>query len=58
MPEPTAICGICDPPRHVEIGALVDHFRIVHDQIVDVERWPDGDAVVIDDTLDPEDFLP
>jgi len=36
---------------------LEDHIRVVHpDLFTPLERWPDGQVVVGDDTLTPRDF--
>jgi hypothetical protein len=53
-------CLICEDEWPDEEGGLesfVDHMRVNHpDQYEEPDRWPDGQLVVIDDTLEPEDF--
>lgn len=49
-------CQLCAPPRKVELEVLLDHLRIVHDRVFEPETWPDGELVVIDQTLEPRDF--
>ncbi len=39
------------------IAAAEEHFRVLHPDLHEaMERWPDGAPVVVDETLDPEDF--
>lgn len=40
------------------LGEMVTHLHTAHgvDLDADLERWPDGDPVVVDATLEPEDF--
>ena len=39
------------------IAAGMDHFRVMHpDTFAQIETWPDGAPVVVDGTLEPEDF--
>lgn len=56
MSETYGWCQLCEPPRRVSVEALLEHFRIVHDLDAEPERWPDGELVVIDSTLEPDDF--
>lgn len=32
------------------------HVRGAHDVVDEIETWPDGSPVVVDETLEPEDF--
>lgn len=50
-----ANCLICgDTPPDSEIW---DHLRLMHpDHWGDGERWPDGEPVIHDLTLQPDDF--
>lgn len=49
-------CNLCDPPRRIELESLLEHMRFVHDRIIEVARWPDGEPVIVDQTLEPCDF--
>jgi hypothetical protein len=35
---------------------IVDHLHDAHGIDTEVERWPDGEPVIVDMTLDPRDF--
>lgn len=48
-------CALCD--ERVLLDKIEDHVRIFHpDHYEPLERWPDGNPVIIDDTLEPEEF--
>ena len=54
-------CQLCNEP--LEVGTVEDllhHLRQFHpdrfDSDIDFERWPDGEVVVEDLTLTPQDF--
>lgn len=49
-----AICGYCR--NRVPIEMIFIHLREIHDVTPEIECWPDGNPVVIDHTLQPEDF--
>lgn len=53
-------CFICNeewPDAEGGLESAGDHIRVNHpDQYEPPERWPDGQIVVHDDTLTPEDF--
>jgi hypothetical protein len=51
-------CFICDPPAYVPDERLWDHALEVHkiDVAAELQRWPDGKPVVVDESLEPEDF--
>lgn len=49
------MCFLCDPPALIPDGDALAHFERVHPTL-GVSRWPDGKPVVIDRTLEPEDF--
>lgn len=51
-----AFCQLCQPPRRLPLDALWEHLRIVHDLDAEFAEWPDGSPVIIDSTLEPEDF--
>lgn len=51
----------CDEPIDVATAEdLLHHLRQFHpdqfDSDIDFERWPDGEVVVEDTTLEPQDF--
>ena len=48
------VCRLCQ--EEVELEAIVGHLRGAHGFDIDVEEWPDGSPVVVDDTLEPADF--
>jgi hypothetical protein len=51
------LCGDEWPDAEGGLESAVDHVRVMHpDQYQPPERWPDGQIVVHDDTLSPEDF--
>jgi hypothetical protein len=58
--ERTAHCHLCheDFPEGTTLIELTDHLRVIHpDQFGDgLATWPDGEMVIYDDTLTPEDF--
>ena len=47
-------CELC--PDRPLVDDVVTHLRDVHGEDVTIETWPDGRPVVVDLTLDPEDF--
>lgn len=52
--EPTAICAICH--ERVPVELILGHLAGAHDLDVEVETWPDGSPVIVDSTLQPDDF--
>jgi hypothetical protein len=54
---PRATCLLCQPPEEAGAGIL-EHLRIFHPEAYDdgFMRWPDGRLVVVDLTLEPDDF--
>lgn len=58
MHEPRFECHVCDPHVWLPIAEMLVHFRVEHDIDIeeDVAKWPDGEWVVVDTTLEPEDF--
>lgn len=60
-------CALCD--EHIEvhtdadtigegIAAADEHFRVLHPGVfAEIERWPDGGPVIVDDSLRTEDFI-
>lgn len=54
-----AICFVCPPGDNtVPDSEMVDHLRLIHPDVYGdgPECWPDGSVVVVDCTLEPEDF--
>jgi hypothetical protein len=53
-----ATCHLCPPGDDwVPDFDVANHLRVVHPDVNDApERWPDGQIVIHDLTLDPEDF--
>lgn len=51
---PTGICATCG--ERIPAEALLAHLRDEHGIDAEVATWPDGDPVVVDQTLEPEDF--
>jgi hypothetical protein len=52
-------CNLCSPGEpYVPDEALVDHLRLLHPDAWgdDPQLWPDGEVVVADLTLEPDDF--
>jgi hypothetical protein len=49
-------CGLCG--ERVMASELIVHLRVEHGIEEDFERWPDGEIVVHDETLEPGDFAP
>lgn len=47
-----AHCHKCH--ENVHLIDVLDHFETCH--LLKPDRWPDGDLVVVDATLEPEDF--
>lgn len=64
MPVHSFRCEICDEtiehdaPRddvYEGIEAAQRHFELYHPDVA-FDRWPDGEVVVVDNSLDPGDF--
>jgi hypothetical protein len=60
-PGETAHCHLCheDFPERTTLLELTEHLRVIHpDAFGDGPKtWPDGSLVILDDTLEPKDFL-
>ena len=40
-----------------DLQLIIDHIRVLHpDVYAEMEFWPDGQVVIHDETLTPEDF--
>ena len=51
----TARCNLCRKQMPTE--ELLEHVRLLHpDDYEPVQTWSDGQPVIIDNTLEPEDF--
>jgi hypothetical protein len=47
----------CLPCDEYVSGNLEDHFRIIHPDLgVELETWPDGAPVIVDETVEEEFF--
>ena len=53
-PEWTSTCAICGATFHPSM--LLGHLRGAHDMDVEIAEWPDGAPVIVDLTLEPDDF--
>ena len=53
-------CWVCQPAAWVDDEEIFDHLRRLHPDVWGdgPERWPDGQVVVHDMTLEPGDFTP
>jgi hypothetical protein len=40
----------------IPVEDLLGHLRGAHDMDVEIATWPDGSAVIVDETLEPKDF--
>lgn len=51
-------CFVCEPPRNLPDGDFHEHMLVAHgiDVEAEVQRWSDGQPVIVDKTLEPEDF--
>jgi hypothetical protein len=47
-------CEVCK--EKMDASEILDHLWLMHDINVEPERWEDGEVVIIDTTLEPEDF--
>jgi len=51
----TGWCFLCN--TEVASDNALDHLRLIHpDHYEEPARWPDGKRVVVDETLEPNDF--
>ena len=49
-----ARCNLCG--EHVPPELLLGHLRGAHGMDVEIATWPDGEPVIVDDSLEPADF--
>lgn len=60
MTGPAGWCELCEPPTRVDADELLEHLERCHPaeyaDAVPFATWPDGSLVVIDETLEPDDF--
>lgn len=50
-------CHLCVPEAEVPDEEILVHLAEVHGYDLDsIERWPDGEVVIHDESLTPEDF--
>jgi hypothetical protein len=60
--EPTAICAVCVTEGAAEDDArfpleeILGHLAGAHGLDIEIQCWPDGNPVVVDLTLEPDDF--
>jgi hypothetical protein len=54
--DPMKECFACK--IHCPDNKFDDHLRVYHPEWPRFERWPDGALVIVDRTLEPEDFGP
>lgn len=52
--EPTATCALCGERFPVDL--ILGHLAGAHELDIEVETWPDGSPVIVDSTLEPDDF--
>lgn len=52
--EGRAQCALCR--EWFPLEDIMGHVRGAHDLDVEVETWPDGSPVIVDQTLEPDDF--
>lgn len=58
-------CELCGHEEKPESGQMLDDVRLIDDHLQRMhpqeygdgpERWPDGEVVLEDETIDPSDF--
>lgn len=49
-------CNLCVPPQRLPIEEILMHLRVEHDLDAEIATWPDGQFVIVDETLEPSDF--
>lgn len=50
-------CLLCNEPVPDEQLADLSHLRLIHpDRFEEPILWPDGEPLIVDCTLEPEDF--
>lgn len=47
-------CALCG--EQMDFSEVIGHLRDMHEINEDFERWPDGEVVIHDGTLEPSDF--
>jgi hypothetical protein len=52
--EPRAQCAICE--QWVPLELIMGHVRGAHGIDAEPSTWPDGELVIVDQTLEPGDF--
>lgn len=48
-------CALCG--ERVAVAHLIEHLRVEHDLDAEPATWPDGSLVIIDQSLEPDDFV-
>lgn len=51
---PVVTCALCEQRYTAE--AIWQHLRDIHDWDEEVETWPDGRPIIVDETLTPDSF--
>lgn len=54
LDEPRAQCAICLEWMPLEL--IMGHIRGAHGIDEELSAWPDGEPVIVDNTLEPGDF--
>ncbi len=52
--NPQAFCALCEWKGSVEL--ILGHLRGAHGIDEEPAMWPDGSPVIVDNTLEPDDF--
>ena len=55
-PDDPCWCNMCVPPAELTLGTIGQHLQDEHGVPLVVHTWPDGSPVVVDSTLEPDDF--
>lgn len=53
-PADTAYCALCD--WHGPVELVMGHIRGADDIDAEPATWPAGSLVIVDETLEPDDF--
>jgi hypothetical protein len=49
------VCNLCG--ETVDVTVLLAHLRCEHPEVPgEIECWPDGEPVIVDESLTPADF--
>lgn len=53
---PTWTCHLCSDPVLRTATAMFKHLSLIHPTAATLDRWPDGQLVFVDTTIEPGDF--